>query len=159
MKRAMAVAALVVVAGGCKKEKADATPGGSPECASKAAELRSYLAAVFDPAQKPAPPWPTGDAALDAEIEAARARVREAAKPADPAAPAARLTPGVNDPLLGDLADCPPARAQLQKVGAAPPAERSAAMVAIADAVASCNCTLSIPRLKAALYLGQRGPD
>lgn len=158
MKRALLVAVLFSVTG-CKKQGTAGTGAPSPECKQEAAGLRTYLTAVFDPAQKPAPPWPTGDAELDKEIDAARAKVRALMKPADPAAPAAPLTPGVKDPLTGHLAECPAAAAQLQEVGQVAPAQRTAAMIAIADAIESCDCKVSIPRVKAALYLGQRGPD
>jgi hypothetical protein len=157
MKRLLGLLVLVLLVG-CEKEKGSGS-APSPECKQKASELRAYLTAVFDPAQKPAPPWPTGDATLDNEIDAARAKVRALMKPADPAAPAALLTPGIKDSLTGYLADCPAAKAQLDKVAAAAPADRVATMIAMADAVESCNCKVSIPRIKAALYLGQRGPD
>lgn len=157
MKRVLGLLVLLTLVG-CDKEKGGAA-GPSPECKQKSGELRAYLTAVFDPAQKPAPPWPSGDAMLDKEIDAARAKVRALMKPADPAAPAAPLTSGVQDPLTGHLAECPAVAAQFQEVASAAPAARTAKMIAMADAVESCNCKLSIPRLKAALYLGQRGPD
>jgi hypothetical protein len=158
MKRAMAVLVLMAVVG-CKKEKAGGAATPSPECKEKSSELRAYLTEVFDPSKKPAPPWPTGDAALDKDIDAARAKVRELMKPADPAAPAAPLTAGVKDSLSGNLETCPAVVAQLEKVAAAAPADRVATMIAVADAVERCDCEVSIPRIKAALYLGQRGPD
>lgn len=158
MKRAMGIVVLMAVVG-CKKDKADSAASPSPECKQKASELRAYLTEVFDPGKRPAPPWPTGDAPLDKDIDAARAKVREAMKPADPAAPAAPLTAGVKESLSGHLETCPAVMAQLEKVAAAAPADRVATMVAVADAVERCDCEVSIPRVKAALYLGQRGPD
>jgi hypothetical protein len=158
MRRVVGLLVLVAVVG-CDKEKA----GGSvisPECKQKASELRAYLTAVFDPAQKPAPPWPTGDAMLDKEFDAARAKVRALMKPVDPAAPMPKLTPGLPErPEAGHFAECPAAAAQFREVAEVAPAERTKSMIAIADAVESCNCKVSIPRIKAALYLGQRGPD
>jgi hypothetical protein len=55
--------------------------------------------------------------------------------------------------------DCPEALAALQAVGTAAPAKRTEAFIKIADAVEACDCNVKIAWLKAAYYMGQRGPD
>ena len=142
---------------------ADKPGAGAPaaaSCADRAAELETWLTAVFDPAQEVAPPWPSGDATTDAEVDKLRAEARALARPRDPAAKAEPLTAGVTPGRLEqELASCPQARAQLGAVGTTPPAERRAAMVAIADGIAACDCKVNLPLVKALLYLGERGPD
>ena len=132
----------------------------SPDCRAKAAELRAFLTAVFDPAQTVAPPWPTGDDKLDADIDTMRARVRTWMKPRDPAdmAPDPGREPEP-DRLELALADCPPARGYLAKVGAAHAAQRAATLIDIARPIEACHCEVDIGWVKALLYMGQRGPD
>jgi hypothetical protein len=129
-------------------------------CAAQTAELRTFLGAVFDPAQKVAAPWPTGDAAFDAELPRLRDQVRELAKPANPSKRVGRLTTGVKPGRLDEeIASCAPAVAQIKKVSEASPDQARATFVALADAIAACDCKPSIRRVKVLVYLMQRGPD
>lgn len=155
MQILMVVGALAAAACGGKEPTE-----GTPSCAARAAELRTYLRAVLDPASTVAAPWPTGDAAFDAELPAMRERVRAQAKPADPAQRQAPLTQGVEPGRLeAELASCPGATAQLEKVGEVAPAQRSETFVGLADVIAACDCKASIPRVKALVYLVFRSPD
>lgn len=177
---------VVMLAGACNDKENNARPAAAPvtggavattpppappnlasgafapasPCATQTVELRAFLTAVFDPAQKVAAPWPTGDAAFDAELPKLRDVVREQAKPADPAIRhkplSADITPGRLDE---ELASCLAATEQIKKVGEAKPDQRIATYVALADAIASCGCKPSIPRVRALVYLIYRGPD
>ena len=136
--------------------------GSAPasECATRVAELRGFLTSVFDPAQHVAAPWPTGDATFDAELPKLREDVRAAATPRDPAQPVKPLTPGVTPGRLDtELASCAPAVDQLKKVADAAPDQRVTTFVGLADAIGRCDCKTDIPRVKALVYLAQRGPD
>ncbi|MBS1118827.1 MAG: hypothetical protein H6Q90_1055 [Deltaproteobacteria bacterium] len=161
MTRALLI--VLFVAAACSSQKSDtAPPTANPPsaCAGQASELRSYLTRVLDPAQQVAAPWPTGDAEFDAELPKLRDTARELAKPADPSKPVAKLTEGVKPGRLeAELASCPAATAQLGKVSEASPDRRAATFVELADAIATCDCRPSIPRVKALVYLMQRGPD
>ncbi len=138
-----------------------AVAGPAVACAHDTAELKIYLAAVFDPAMpKVEPPWPTQDAARDHAIEGLRADAREAMKRRDPAAKTKLLALGASPGQLEkELADCPPALAQLAAVSTAAPEQRVQTAVEIADAIAKCDCKADVKLVRALLYLGQRGPD
>jgi hypothetical protein len=169
----MKIGLVIVVAllAGCKdKDKQSPAPvvkdiaGGDPapaaRCAEQVAELRTWLTSLMDPAQTVTAPWPTGDATFDAELPALRDKFRELAKPADPAARAEPLAEGITPGRLeSELAACPQALGQLTKVGEADPEQVPATWAGLADAIAACECRASIPRVKALLYLSQRGPD
>jgi hypothetical protein len=141
---------------------ASATPASAPavDCKTQAAELRAFITAVIDPGQKVAAPWPTGDAEFDRDLDALRAAVREQLKPEDPAARAPKLTPGITPGRLEkELGPCPEATAQLIRVGEVALERRAETYIALADAIAACDCAAKIPRVKALIYLGNRGPD
>lgn len=156
----MAVAVVVL---GCKNEPAKQTPTPAPKvatsCPQQTEELKTWLQGLFDGKPTTAP-WPTGDAAFDAELTKWRDRVREASKPMDPSQPRPQLEEGRRPGLLEqDLAGCEPAKAQLAKVAEAAPAEQAAAWIGLADAIAACDCKPNIAHVKASLYVMQRGPD
>jgi hypothetical protein len=142
------------------KDTAGGQPAPAASCAEQTAELRSWLTSLFDPAQAVTAPWPTGDATFDAELSTLRDKVRESAKPADPAASAAPLAEGtVAGRLESELAACPQALDQLKQVADAAPDQARTTLTGLADAIAACECRASIPRVKALLYLGQRGAE
>src|SRR5258707_1310063 len=58
-----------------------------------------------------------------------------------------------------ELAPCPEALAQLKHVGEVSPGESRAAMVAIADRIGACGCTVNLPLVDALFYMFARGPD
>jgi hypothetical protein len=125
------------------------------------AELKTYILAAFDAARpRIAAPTPTGDPTRDRKIEAIRARYRENLKPVDPGArqqPLSNVVPP--SPLETELEPCAAARAQLSRVGDAGPGKQPEAMAEIADAIATCNCNVDVPVIRAILYYGARGPD
>jgi hypothetical protein len=130
------------------------------ECRAQAAELRTWLGRALDRTRPLEPPWPTGDPATDARIEKARAIGRAAMRPRDPDRATRPLSPGVRPGLLEhELAQCPPALAQLARVGQVPPAQSHATFAGIADAIASCGCRVNIPYVKALVYGSFRGLD
>jgi hypothetical protein len=167
MKHALAVmiAALPACSGQAAAPPAgETTKSAAMRCAAAAAELKTFLASVVDPAGTPARPWPTGDAAADHRIEQVRALTRQevsaAASHADPAARATRLTVGTTPGRLEhELATCPPALARFARIGEVPPAERWHAFADVADGVRACDCKLDLPLTRAMLYIMQRGPD
>jgi hypothetical protein len=135
-------------------------PPGSSTCASRAAELKAVLAQWLDPAAKPRPPWPTGEAKTDHRIDDERARLRASLAPRDPARALPPLTPGVTPGALEhELASCQPALDQLSSVGNVDPSERNRAFASIADRIAACDCHVDLPLVTALFYLFLRGPD
>lgn len=130
-------------------------------CATRAAELETYLADVWDLSAKPAPPWPSGDAATDKRIDEGREKVRKAMAPVDPSQRAVKLSDGIKPgPLEAELAPCQPALESLKGVGLAnTTAEKVHAFTGIADAIGACDCNVNIPFVRAALYVLVRGPD
>jgi hypothetical protein len=160
-------AAILLVFIACSQHKDGASPQNTAKpveatCSAQAAELKSFVTRVLDKTgPSPSPPWPTGDIATDKEIEDARAAARAAAAPVDPAAPRAQLTQGTKPGKLEHLLDpCPAARAQLDKVGEAPPGQHGAAFEAVADAIADCDCRkLDLPLWRALVFITFRGPD
>ncbi len=155
-------------------EEGEATPGEEVEpgpianpaeaatasCKVQSAELREFLGKLVDKSAKVDAPWPTGDAKLDARIEESRAELREFMKPLDPAAKVPELSDGINSKPDEEMyRDCPQGLKALQAVGDADADKRNEAFINIADAVEACDCKVNIPWLKAAYYLGQRGPD
>jgi len=156
---------LMFVVGACggdtKPSAPPANTGRDTSCPAQAAELKSYILAAYDPSHPQiALPYPTGDAARDRKIDAMRAHYRDSVKPVDPSQ---RLQPLTKDPppspLETELAACPPARTQLSKVGDAGPGKEREAMAEVADAIATCNCNVDIPVVRASFYYGARGPD
>lgn len=164
MKQMLWVLAVAALVAGCKDKdkstsatKAEATKPAS--CADQTTTLKPWLEGLYGGKPTTAP-WPTGDGAFDAELQKLRDEVRELRKAADPGAPAAPLAPGMTRGRLDkELESCAPATAQLQKISEAPPDQVAATWVGLADAIAACDCKPSIPRVKALLYLAQRGPD
>ncbi len=128
-------------------------------CSARAAELKSYLAQVFDPNAKPKPPWPTGDAELDKQLDAKRDYLRKlmAETSADKARPLEGFKRG---PMDETLDRCPPARDAVAHIADFPePDHMTKAANAIGDGVAACGCNVNIPLIRAGLYLIARGPD
>lgn len=162
MKRIRWIIAAVALASACKgkgKDAADPNPPPAASCATQTAELKPWIEGLVGGKPTTAP-WPTGDQAFDAELPALRDEARALRKPADPAAPVAPLVSGVTPGRLdAELATCDAAKAQVQKISAAPPDQATASWAGLADAIAACDCKPSIPRVKALLYLAQRGPD
>ncbi len=164
MRTLSALAPLVILITACGERRQpplshEAKPGEA-SCNTRAAELESYLIQVFDPAAKPPPPWPTGDADTDKKLDAARDALRKAmnATPEDEASPLrGRPEPG---PVDETLAGCPQARHAWENISNFPePDHLTKAAIAIGDGVAACGCNIDIPLIRAALYLMARGPD
>ena len=127
-------------------------------CAEQMTELRAFLRAANDPARPPlAAPFPTGDAARDHKIEQIRAYYRAQLAPVDPGRRLAPMADTAN-PADAELDACPAARAQLAKVGAAPPGQGLDAIAGVADAIATCGCNVDLPVVRAAFYIAARGP-
>lgn len=134
-----------------------ATPVSS--CHVRAAELKSYLAQVFDSNAKPKPPWPTGDAALDKQLDAKRDELRKrlAETSADKARPLEGFKRG---PMDETLDRCPPARDAVAHIGDFPdPDHLTKAANAIGDGVEACGCNVDISLIRVGFYLIARGPD
>jgi hypothetical protein len=128
-------------------------------CDTRAADLHTYLASVFDKSAKPAPPWPTGDTSTDKRIDEVRAKMRAAMNPDTHKASdlAAGIPPG---PLDDELKPCQPAVDSLANVGRADTdAQKLSAFTGIADAIGTCNCNVNLPFVRASLYLLVRGPE
>jgi hypothetical protein len=130
------------------------------ECTKQMPELVGFIGTVLDPSQKMLPPWPTGDAEFDKDLEGLRAKARELAKPSDPGKKAEPLAEGVKPGRLDkELENCAAAKAQIKAISEAPADKRNDAWIGLAGAIAQCNCEPKIPRIKALLYLMHRGPD
>jgi hypothetical protein len=157
MLKALCALLAIALAGGCER----ATKEVPVECREQAAELRRFLLALADPAQPVAPPsWTTGDAEFDSRLERRRAEVREAMKPVSPGEAAARLTQGIQVGMLEEeLSRCPAAHDQLLLMSVSDPGGRRAKLVAIADEILACECSVAPARVKPLLYVMQRGPD
>lgn len=153
MKTTFIVIAVAVL--GCSKGETKQAPA----CPQQSAELKTWLQGLYA-GEPTAPPWPTGDAAFDAELDAWRQRVRDTNKPIDLTGPRPLLEEGRKPGLLErELAGCDPAKAQITKVNEAAPADQPAAWIGLADAIAACNCKPNIAHVKSVLYVMQRGPD
>jgi hypothetical protein len=164
MKRMLIVIVAMGLLGACKekdkaKDNSEPAPKSVAGCKEQTAELKIWIQGLVDGKPTTAP-WPTGDAAFDAEVPNLRDETRELYKPADPAAKREPLASGVQPGRLDkELADCGPATAQITKIGEAAPTDRAAAWDNLADAIGACDCKPSIPRVKALLYLMHRGAD
>nr|HEX4316473.1 hypothetical protein [Kofleriaceae bacterium] len=156
---------------GCGGRDTTATPPANTaaapsaaRCADEASDLKRYLTAVLDPDAAPKPPWPSGDAATDDRIAAARELARKDQRARDAADPAAKLKPlepGVKPGLLEEaLASCQPALDGLVHSGEVGPADRRAAFAGgIADGLVACGCHADVAYVRALVYINQRGPD
>jgi hypothetical protein len=150
--RRSAISAVFLALGACGHR--DAAP-----CATRAAELRSYVTAIFDSTAKPRPPWPTGNADTDAIVDKARAELRAVTREtsADKARPLVAATRG---PVDDTLAGCPQASDAYASLGSREGSDRFASYaIAIGDGVEACSCHVDIPLVESALYLLVRGPD
>ena len=159
MKLVVASALFTMVVA-CSDHHAATPNNNGPTCSDRAAELKSYLAHVFDPNAKPKPPWPTGDAELDKQLDAKRDDLRKvlAETSADKARPlAAGFKRG---PMDETLDRCPQARDAVAHIADFPePDHMTKAANAIGDGVAACGCNVNIPLIRASFYLMVRGPD
>ena len=158
MNHRSAIALLLLACGGKPAADNPALSNTRNEsCTEKAAAMKTWMRDLFE-GRPVAVNWVTGDAALDAEIERTRVKLREAA---DPSKPAPRLSgkrkPG---PIDRELESCPAATEQLAKVGNAwTSQEKLAAWTGIADAIETCECGPRIGRLQPMFYILLRGPD
>jgi len=164
MKIVLVLASIVLAAAGCRGKSTDDKPSPAPapkvvaSCSQQTAELKTWLEGLYS-GKDVAKPWPTGDAAFDAELDKWRARVREASKPVDPSQRVEPLSPSKPGLLDHELAGCQAATAQVAKVGDAAPGEQAAAWIGLADAIGACDCKPNIAHVKALLYGMHRGPD
>ena len=185
MTKRLLLMSLVLVVLGCKDKKKEApspqpgtgaavasgsapgsgsgsAPGSAAAdaCTQQIPELVGFIGTVLDPSQKMVPPWPTGDAEFDKDLDALRAKARELAKPSDPGKKAEPLAAGVKPGRLDkELENCAAAKEQIKTISEAPADKRNDAWIGLAGAIAACNCEPKIPRIKALLYLMHRGPD
>jgi len=161
MTRALATITLLLLAAACSDHSPPITPASSAPvktCADQAAELKIFLRAAVDPSSPLARPWPTGDAATDARLDAVRAKAHELAKPFDPAARLEPLTATVPSIPEGFEA-CPQGTARFAKLGEAAPKDRLEAFAEIADGVRDCDCHVNIPLVRGLFYIVFHGPN
>ncbi|MBA3503624.1 MAG: hypothetical protein M4D80_18975 [Myxococcota bacterium] len=175
MKRLTILVAVLALAGGCKKTQsgervatpAETTGGGDSAavasdagtvavgaaCATEATQLKTWIMSVMDKSQPVAAPWPTGDAAFDAEL----AKLSAGAPKSN--APNLAWLQKVETRLESELASCPQwatERARIENVTKREDVREP--WPALAEAIAACECKPSIVHVKALLYLRIRGP-
>jgi hypothetical protein len=140
-----------------------AAPSNTPApeaCSTRAAAVTTYLTQLFAPDSKVPPPWPVGNADLDAKINAARDHLREAMKP-DPDGKAKQLSAGFKPGMMdATLEGCPQAKDAVTHIPDFPePDHMTKAAQAIGAGIAACDCKLDIPLVTSGFYLIVRGPD
>ena len=122
-------------------------------CATEATRLKTWIMSVMDKSQRVAAPWPTGDAAFDAEL------AKLSAGAPKPDAPHLAFEARVETRLDSELASCPQWAAERKKAENVTKREDlREPWPALADAIAACECKPSIVHVKALLYLRVRGP-
>jgi hypothetical protein len=118
----LAVLVVFALGGGCKTtqggERAP-TPGSAGSgtegaasdtaCATETSQLRTWIASVMAKSQRVVAPWPTGDAAFDAEL------AKLSAGAPKPGAPRLAFEQTVEIRLDSELASCPAWEAELRK--------------------------------------------
>jgi hypothetical protein len=129
------------------------TGSGVGSCTTEATRLKTWITSVMNKSQRVAAPWPTGDAAFDAEL------AKLSAGAPKPDAPNLAWLQRVETRLDSELASCPQWATEREKAENVTKREDYRdPWPALADAIAACECKPSIVHVKALLYLRMRGP-